>query len=257
MGTSIELKISDVSLDYAKNWMGNDYGYLFQEADLTCRRADGINYEYYAEHPDEDAEREESEQAFVRPLSRVIPRLRLLGHTLEGARAEYQALLDDAASLSDDGDPAGESSTMLTFEEFCSLANLCPLASLATEYIDYDTEERAAVAQGRFAAHSAEFLRLPWTDNSDMYWSESSYLSAKICILSAPSMLQIFALNPENTNAEVMWQFGPIVNAGWVSLDAFRTGARRTQSILGSVWIQDSHPGLIVIQAWNGPIRFD
>jgi hypothetical protein len=27
--------------------------------------------------------------------------------------------------------------------------------------------------------------------------------------------------------------------------------------ILGSVWIQDSHPGLIVIQAWNGPIRFD
>jgi hypothetical protein len=26
---------------------------------------------------------------------------------------------------------------------------------------------------------------------------------------------------------------------------------------LGSVWIQDSHPGLIVIQAWNGPIRFD
>jgi hypothetical protein len=26
---------------------------------------------------------------------------------------------------------------------------------------------------------------------------------------------------------------------------------------LGSVWIQDSHPGLVVIQAWNGPIRFD
>jgi hypothetical protein len=26
---------------------------------------------------------------------------------------------------------------------------------------------------------------------------------------------------------------------------------------LGSVWIQDSHPGLIVIQAWDGPIRFN
>ena len=26
---------------------------------------------------------------------------------------------------------------------------------------------------------------------------------------------------------------------------------------LGSVWIRDSHPGLVVIQAWDGPIRFD
>jgi len=26
---------------------------------------------------------------------------------------------------------------------------------------------------------------------------------------------------------------------------------------LGSVGIQDSHPGLVVIQAWDGPIRFD
>jgi hypothetical protein len=27
--------------------------------------------------------------------------------------------------------------------------------------------------------------------------------------------------------------------------------------VLGSVGIQDSHPGLVVIQAWDGPIRFD
>jgi hypothetical protein len=26
---------------------------------------------------------------------------------------------------------------------------------------------------------------------------------------------------------------------------------------LGSVGIQDSHRGLVVIQAWDGPIRFD
>jgi hypothetical protein len=45
-------------------------------------------------------------------------------------------------------------------------------------------------------------------------------------------MLQIFALNPENADAEVMWQFGPIVNAGWVERDSFGAGARRTQSIL-------------------------
>lgn len=30
MGTSIELKVGGVSLDYAKNNMGHDYGYLFK-----------------------------------------------------------------------------------------------------------------------------------------------------------------------------------------------------------------------------------
>jgi hypothetical protein len=33
--------------------------------------------------------------------------------------------------------------------------------------------------------------------------------------------------------------------------------SKKSHPALGSVWIQDSHPGLIVIQAWNGPIRFD
>src|ERR1700687_1284512 len=32
---------------------------------------------------------------------------------------------------------------------------------------------------------------------------------------------------------------------------------KQSGSILGSVGIQDSHPGLVVIQAIDGPIRFD
>src|SRR6185437_12161598 len=28
-------------------------------------------------------------------------------------------------------------------------------------------------------------------------------------------------------------------------------------TVLGPVWIQDSHPGLVMIQALDGPIRFD
>lgn len=45
-------------------------------------------------------------------------------------------------------------------------------------------------------------------------------------------MLQVFSLNPENSDAEVIWQFGPIVNAGWVERDAFIAGAHRLQGIL-------------------------
>lgn len=45
-------------------------------------------------------------------------------------------------------------------------------------------------------------------------------------------MLLFFALDPRNADAEVMWEFGNIVNAGWVARDAFVADATRTQAIL-------------------------
>ena len=223
--------MSHVSLDYAKNNMGNDYGFLFQDGDLARRRSDAINYDYYEANPDEDV-LAEHETGFVRSLARVLPRLRLLGHTLDHARAEYQALIESMMEFADSDNSTESTPSLLTFEEFCALACRHPVADLQSEYIDFDTAERAAIAQGRFAADSKEFARLPWTDNGDSYWSESSYLSAKLCILSAPSMLQVFGLNPANADAEVVWQFGPLVNAGWAGRESFQPGATRTQSIL-------------------------
>jgi HEPN/Toprim N-terminal domain 1 len=88
MGTSIELTVGGISLSYSKNHMGLDWGHLFQEGDLTRRQTKAINYDYYAEHPELADELVEAEQTFVRPLSKVLPRLALLGHTLDGARAE-------------------------------------------------------------------------------------------------------------------------------------------------------------------------
>src|SRR5271157_3090971 len=124
MGTEIQLTIGNVSLDYAKNFMGNDYGFLFQEADLARRRSDAINYEYYEEHPDEASDLLVSELGFVRPLARIRPRLCLLGHTLEGARAEYQAVVEEAASVAEFIVATEDAKPLLNFEEFCALANL-------------------------------------------------------------------------------------------------------------------------------------
>jgi hypothetical protein len=45
-------------------------------------------------------------------------------------------------------------------------------------------------------------------------------------------MLRVFALGPENSEAEVTWQFGNIVNAGWVDRSSFAAGAQRTHAIL-------------------------
>lgn len=231
MGTEIRLTIGHVSLDYAKNNMGNDYGFLFQDGDLTRRRSDAINYDYYKDNPEEENELAAHEAAFVRPLKRVLPRLQLLGYTLDSARAEYQALLDSTMEMIDDNAPE-DKTFLLTFEEFCSLACRYPLSTLASEYIDFDTPERAVVAQGRLAKDKDDIRRLPWAGSSDLYWSEASYLSDKLCILSAPAMLQVFGTNPANAEVEAIWEFGPLVQAGWASREDFQSGARRSQSIL-------------------------
>ena len=103
MGTSIELELGGISLDYAKNHMGNDHGFLFQESDRTRRHADGIDYDYFAEHSDDD-ELGHNEACFVRPLRRVLPRLDLLGQTVEAARSEYGAVVGEAWEYSSTGD---------------------------------------------------------------------------------------------------------------------------------------------------------
>jgi hypothetical protein len=129
VGTEIQLKVSHVSLDYAKNNMGNDYGFLFQDGDLARRRSDAINYDYYEANPDED-DLAEHETGFVRSLARVLPRLRLLGHTLDHARAEYQALIESTMEFADSDNSTESTPSLLTFEEFCALACRHPVADL-------------------------------------------------------------------------------------------------------------------------------
>jgi hypothetical protein len=236
MGTSIELRLGNVSLSYSKNSMGIDYGFLFQEGDLLRRESDAIDYAYYEEHPEEKGELEEAEELFARTLSRTLPRLGLLGFTLEAARAEYQAVVAEAVDmdnhLANYRELEAQEKEYLTFEEFCDLACRHPLSDLTSRYVDYETPDRDTLSQGRFAAEINEFERIPKTDDPNFYWSETSFLTARVCILSAESMLQIFALNGANAEVEVTWEFGPIVRAGWVQREAFQPGARKKQKIL-------------------------
>lgn len=232
MGTSIELCVGKVSLSYSKNHMGEDYGCLFQDHDLYRRKSDSINYDYYEENPDEKPSLAIAEEVFARPLLRIKPRLDMLGSSLEFARAEYNAVIAGELELADFmGRPQTENQ-FLTFEEFCSLACRYPLSDLKNDYVEFETPNRDQISQGRFAAEIDLFQRIPRSYEADSYWSESSFLSATVCILSAESMLQIFALNPANANVEVTWAFGPIVDAGWVQRDMFQPGARRKQKIL-------------------------
>lgn len=230
MGTMIELKVGGISLDWAKNGMGVDHGALFQESDRTKRRSDQIDYEWHAQHREEDPSLAES--AFARPLSKVVPRIDLLGATIEAAREEYEALVSETGNLLDEFDVDERASGLMTFDEYCEFVCRFPLVSLDDTYIEFDAQDRERRITGQLEDSAAEFARLPIGHDSGSYWSERTYFGAKVCVLSAYSMLQVFAQCSCNADLEVLWQYGPMVDSGWVDEASFAPGPARTDTVL-------------------------
>lgn len=226
MGTIIELKVGGVSIDWAKNNAGNDHGFLFQEADRGRRHSEDTNYDYYAANPELDVAVREA--SLARNLKRVLSRLDLIGCTLEIARAEYEAVVANHVEIA--GDLGWDSSTVLTFDEYCALVGRYPLASLSDTHVAID-ETRDEIVKTPFRADDAEMDRLPPTGDPS-YWSEKSYFASRICLLSPYSMLQVFGQCEANGDAEVVWQYGSLVDAGWASHSEFAAGASRSQKIL-------------------------
>jgi len=97
LGTDICLKIDGVTIDWSKNSMGSDHGFLFQKADRCRIRSDQIDYEYAAQRPEEDVSVRDA--AVVRPLSRILPRLNLVGYTIDAARQEYEAIIQELLEM--------------------------------------------------------------------------------------------------------------------------------------------------------------
>jgi hypothetical protein len=141
--------------------MGSDHGCLFQESDRTRRPCDQVDFDEDDEGPEEEVLKERS---FARPLSRVLPRLELLGHTLESARREYESLVTEHLELEEDEKP--EASRYMTFDEFCEFACHHPLSSLDTTYftsevVESGTLDRDTLEQGRFVSVQHQIDRIP------------------------------------------------------------------------------------------------
>lgn len=235
MGTSIELELGGIGLDYAKNHMGPDHGHLFQEGDRTRRPVGGIVEEDDSDGDGgNDEDRAAQEAAFVRPLSRVLPRLNLLGFTLGAARREYEAVVAEHVEQSswEHREDKTEADYM-TFDEFCAFCDRFRITDLDDTYISGIDDEEEEKARGRFNGLADELARIPHdTLDRPLFWSERSFFGTSVCILSAYSMLQVFGRGVTNLDAEVVWQYGPIVEAGWVPLEMYQPGIRRKEALL-------------------------
>ncbi len=229
MGTEITLEIAEMTLDYSKNFRGTDHGALFQNVDRKRSRSDQINYEYFEENNEDPAP---MEMGFVRKLKDILPRLDLLGFTREQARLEYLGVAEECReedSYDDDGDTE-KPRDIMSFEEFCAFVAAHPIETLDNTY---DSEKDDEQIKGRFFGDAA-IQRLPhsWLHYQGIGYSERSYFGNIIGFLHPYSLLRLLAENTQNEEADVVWQYGPLVENGWAKETEFTPCAKRTQTFL-------------------------
>lgn len=231
MGTEITLDIGGITLTYSKNHTGIDHGSLFQEKDRKRCKSDQIDYDSF-EESDEDPT--EMEMAFVRPLGEITPRLELLGFTLDAAKYEYEKsvaeFLEERAIIEEESPK--EHRDCMTFEEFVQFATEHPVATLDDTFISGIDKESEAKVRGRFHKDNRT-KRIPFSYDYDSDgYSEANYFGNLIGVLHPYSVLRLLSENKDNLDVDVVWQYGPLVDAGWAKQEEFISGAKRREKFL-------------------------
>lgn len=230
MGTEITLDVAGVTITYSKNHRGIDHGSIFQEHDRKALKSDQLDNDW---REDDDEDPTPSEMAFTRPLGDILPRLELLGFNLERVQREYDAVarnwLEERKSLQDDfGEPIPN---LMNFAEFLEFSTAHPLESLDDTFILDIADASEAKIQGRF--EGMEFERIPNYRPYDVQaYSERSFFGALVHILHPYSLLRLLGQEGANNDAPVVWQYGPLVQAGWATAQEFVPCARRTETFL-------------------------
>ena len=230
VGTIISLRVAGTDIAWAKNGPGENYGPLFQDNDRTRLRSEQLDYDR-VDPNDPDLAREE--MAFAKQLSGLVPRLELLGFTLEQVEAEYSQAVQEHAEETEavDEKDGGLSPHLMTFPEFCAFVSSHPIGELDDTFVGGLASDATPHREGRFFGKALE-QRIPCDWNCESSYSERSYFASLMMFLNPYSILRVLAECPMNANAQVDWQFGPVVCSGWAAERHFLPGPSRTQTFL-------------------------
>ena len=230
MGTSISLRVAGTDIDWTKNGPGENHGPLFQDNDLTRLRSEQLDYDR-VDPNDPDLAREEI--AFARQLSGLVLRLELLGFTLDQVEAEYSQATQEHAEETEALDEESERSSprLMTFPEFCAFVSSHPIGELDDTFVGGMDGDATRRREGRFFGEGL-MQRIPCDWDYGSSYSERSYFASLMMFLHPYSILRVLAECPMNANAQVDWQFGPVVCSGWADESQFLAGPRRTQTFL-------------------------
>lgn len=235
MGTIIDLTVGGISVDWSKNSRGTDHGALFQEPDRKRMRSEQIDYDYFERN---ELGPGEMEMAFSRPLRTVVPRLELLGFRLDTVRQAYETHAkqwqEDQVAMADyDGDSNECNVTEpLTFDEFLFFVQAHPINELDDSFIREIDEAGERRIRGRFDG-SQTVARIPSeSEHASNAYSERTHFGVLVDFLHPYATLRVLAECSANLDLDVVWQYGPLVEAGWASVNEFTPCARRAQTLL-------------------------
>ncbi len=171
------------------------------------------------------------ERALSASLLEVRPRLELIGFTLDAVREEYELFVTEWIDLQYRIREPDEQIdvNIMSFAEFCDFVKSYPLCRLDG---DYNESGNFEITQGKFKKDS-RVLRLPvHAHNANGAYSELSYFGSLTGFLHPYSLLRVLAESEENLKADVVWNYGPVVENGYAIEEDFVAGAQREQAFL-------------------------
>ncbi|HUN26899.1 MAG TPA: HEPN/Toprim-associated domain-containing protein [Steroidobacteraceae bacterium] len=193
MGSMVHLALGPFEVDWGKNNSLRLHGEIFQSGDVTL-----VPDVYVGES---DQHITEMQQGTSKPLEKVLPRLELLGYTLESSRAEFDSLVSAFAG----GD------LVVSFDDLAQALAKMDIDSAATDYHeDYNL--------GKFFAREIfDHLGLEEPENDESSGRYSRYeLGEVVENLHPYVILRLLAENPVNLSRPVTWHYHDVVDNGWV-----------------------------------------
>lgn len=187
MGSFSSLQLGPLELTSSKNEFLMTHSELFQAKDLVVRMEDRFG-----------EPRDEPRESYEIRLKDLVPRLELLGYTLERARREWE-------EPDWDGDP---NPINLTFDALMTILRTVDVGRINHDFHDEFVE-------GAFTAPEIQAeLR---THLEDVHFFTSSWdLDVLIGRFAPYTVLRVLAESPASADAMVVWDFYDVVEGGWV-----------------------------------------
>ena len=188
MGSMISLSVGAIDIDWGKNGGFVNHAVLFQRGD------EGVGPYHYVH--DDGSPLVEEQRCLARPLGKVVPRLELLGYTLDSCRHHLQSWQDEDED--EDEDPA------VSLTAFKKALSHLPWRNRG-EYVDFGEAIREAYAK------SLTLEGMEPGDPGMLAWER--YLDPYL-------VMRLLAEIPDFQDLPVRWNFADVLEGGWTTEEA-------------------------------------
>lgn len=188
MGTMSSLDIGRFEIDYGKNEYFTDYRPLFQLADKKK-----VTYYYSNNHT-------ETMYAYSKKLCYIKDRLDLLGYTIDELRKEYDHAISNRYELRN----------FMSFDKLAQFLKNIDITDIANNGVVWDPIPYVVYGLGYLVNNKKLSNYLP------KYFRKKNYDEESYCYLPKYLLLRLLAENPKNSDLEVSWRIGAVVENGYI-----------------------------------------